>query len=91
MAPNASMEWRYTALYRLRIIIQIWIIRYSDRVVEVGVPSGIRPYESAQERIRRDLASRFGCRLNGDYLADECTSVLSPRGELLGIESPRRQ
>ncbi len=38
-------------------------------IVAVAVPSNIHLNESVRERIRRDVASRFGCLLNGDYLA----------------------
>lgn len=39
-------------------------------IVAVAILSSIHLNESVRGRIRRDLASRFGCRLNGDYLAE---------------------
>jgi hypothetical protein len=39
-------------------------------IEEFAVPSGIHPGESVHVRIRRDLAFRPGCRLNGNYLVD---------------------
>lgn len=38
-------------------------------ILTVAMPSSIHLNESVRERFRRDLASRFGCRLNDDYLA----------------------
>jgi len=39
-------------------------------IEEFAVPSGIHQGESVHVRIRRDVALRPGCRLNGNYLVD---------------------